>query len=155
MKFKYFSLQQHDWCMPYKKISYLCAHLELFCLYLWCVLVLIIDPLYMFESEKYPILDPFQKYKIWKLILLLFWIWRSNHIIILHISWQLCCHGMCKIVTWSDHYLSSQTHLKIWVMCSKPYRIMGPICLCTHLGPRWALCCSKVIRVISLTMLCL
>ena len=28
----------------------------------------------------------------------------TNHVTILHMSWQLSCHDMCKTVTWLDHY---------------------------------------------------
>ena len=48
----------------------------------------------------------------WNLVKILFaliWCWWPNHATILHMPWQLSCHGMCKIVTWSDHYCSHQT----------------------------------------------
>ena len=35
-----------------------------------------------------------------------------NQVIILHMSWQLSCHGMCKIRTWSDNYFSCKKSLK-------------------------------------------
>ena len=44
-------------------------------------------------------------------------------------SWQPCCHDMCKIVTWSDYRFSckSNTNLyKMWIMSSKTVWAMGP-----------------------------
>ena len=44
-------------------------------------------------------------------------------------SWQLSCHGMCKIVTWLDRYFSCESNLKcnkILMMSSWSICEMGP-----------------------------
>ena len=38
--------------------------------------------------------------------------WSVGQITILHKSWQLSCHDMCEIVTWSDYYYSSESNMK-------------------------------------------
>ena len=37
--------------------------------------------------------------------------WRWNHVTILHMLWQISCHDICKIVTWSDHYCLCKSYL--------------------------------------------
>ena len=37
--------------------------------------------------------------------------WRWNHVTILHMLWQIRCHDICKIVTWSDHYCLCKSYL--------------------------------------------
>ena len=38
--------------------------------------------------------------------LLWFWFWSSNQATILHMSWQLSCHDICKTVTCPDSFFS-------------------------------------------------
>ena len=39
---------------------------------------------------------------LWKFCL--FWFWHSNQVIVLHMSRQLSCPDMGKVVAWLDHY---------------------------------------------------
>ena len=46
--------------------------------------------------------------------------------------WQLCCHGMCKIVTWSESYFSHQTtciFTRFGLWAHTWFAKMGPCCL--------------------------
>ena len=66
---------------------------------------------------------------LWKLILLWFWVWWFNQVRILHMPWQLSCHGMCKILTWSDCYFSPNSNPyvdEIWGMSSFTVCEMDP-----------------------------
>ena len=40
-----------------------------------------------------------------------FWFLWYNQITILHMSWQLNCHDMCKIVTWSNHDFTNKIEI--------------------------------------------
>ena len=40
----------------------------------------------------------------WKYMLPFFEKLLSDQVTILHMPWQLSCHGMCKFVTWLDHW---------------------------------------------------
>ena len=42
---------------------------------------------------------------LWNGFLLLFWYQLFQQLKILHMSWQQSCHGICKILTWSGHYI--------------------------------------------------
>ena len=55
---------------------------------LWIILKMIYEPIILI---------------LWKFMLLSFCFFWSHHVTILHISWQLSCHAMCKIVTRSNH----------------------------------------------------
>ena len=58
----------------------------------------------------------------WKFYSKQVWFWWSIQVTIVHMSRQLSCRDMCKIVTWCDHYFSckSKTYFhKIWMMSSK------------------------------------
>ena len=63
----------------------------------------------------------------WNLMnnLLWFWFFWSNQVTILHMPWQLGCHGMCKSVTWLGHCLSLKSlgifGCKIWIMSSQTF----------------------------------
>ena len=64
-----------------------------------------------------------------KYSLLQFWSWWPNQVTILHMSQQLSCCDMRKIVTWSDQYLLSKSNMyfyEIWVVSSKTHCEMGP-----------------------------
>ena len=57
-----------------------------------------------------------------KFMLYLFENWSSDQVIILHMSWQLSCHDMCKIMTWLDyqnHDYSKENFQKIFILSSK------------------------------------
>ena len=45
---------------------------------------------------------------LWTLSLLSLWFWVFDQVINLHMSRQLSCRDMCKIVIWSDHYFFNQ-----------------------------------------------
>ena len=58
-----------------------------------------------------------------KIMLLLLLKWRSNRFTILHMSWLLCCHDMCKFVTWINHqnHNCNKQHLhNIYELIIKP-----------------------------------
>ena len=44
----------------------------------------------------------------------LLWQQWSDQVTYLHMSWQLSCHDMCKTVTWSGHYHSSQSNMNFY-----------------------------------------
>ena len=50
----------------------------------------------------------------WKFSWLSFHLWLSKELTILHMSWQLSCHDMCKIVTWCDCYFTCKNN--IWIL---------------------------------------
>ena len=58
------------------------------------------------------------------LLLILHDKWSSDQVPILHMSWQLSCHDMCKFVIWLKHkntnYSSNDFH-KILIMSSKQF----------------------------------
>ena len=48
---------------------------------------------------------------LWKFLYLLSYSQRFNQATILHMSRQLSCRGMGKIVTWLDHYYSHKNNM--------------------------------------------
>ena len=59
------------------------------------------------------LIKSYEKYS-W-LLLLFEWF---NLVTDLHMSWQLSCHGMCKVGTWSHHYFSCEHNAyfhNIWI----------------------------------------
>ena len=81
---------------------------------------------------------------LWKIFLPWFWFQWSNQLTILHMSRQLSCRDMCKIVTWFDHHFPSKSNMnfnEIWVMSLWALCTMGPWSLghSTRI-PIWAGC---------------
>ena len=52
----------------------------------------------------------------------------SDQVTILHMSWQLSCHDMCKFVTWLSHKIKVKTtiYYKISIKCSQTICEMHP-----------------------------
>ena len=47
-------------------------------------------------------------------VLLSFWFWLTDLHKILHMPWQLCCHGMCIILWWSDEREWNYSEISLW-----------------------------------------
>ena len=59
---------------------------------------------------------------LWKFLLLQSQFQSSNQLINLHMSWQLSCHDICKIMIRLDHYFPSNCNTifsnEIWIVSS-------------------------------------
>ena len=70
----------------------------------------------VFFSQK--VYEPLMEI-LWKYILLSFWFELSNQVTMLHMSRQLSCRDICKIVIRSNCHLSCQSNIyshEIWIM---------------------------------------
>ena len=70
------------------------------------------------------------------------WLWWSDEVTILHMPRQQSCHGMCKIVTTSDHYVILK--IKIFItrfgLWAHILSVKCVPCIMTGEAWRWGLC---------------
>ena len=59
----------------------------------------------------------FLNWNLWAYALFEPLFWWSDQVTILHLSRQLSCHGMCKIMTWSNEDLLCKSNINIYVLC--------------------------------------
>ena len=55
----------------------------------------------------------------------------ANQTTILHMTRQLSCRGMCKIMAWSDYHCSCKSNIYFYMMTSSNgniFRVTGPLC---------------------------
>ena len=82
---------------------------------------------------------------LWTFFLLYF---SNNHVTILHLSQQLSCCGMCKILTWSDQYYSNKNNNQSLKNIFVLYTITWDCILCV--GELWLTPLPLVCDIVAL-----